>query len=207
MTVRVALFVKPPVPGRVKTRLAHQCGKRRAAYWYRQAVLFMLQRLRDLPGIRVELHLSTPVAHPWLRQQAKRYGARCCAQCPGTLGQRMSRVLHTATAENPVLIIGGDCVGLTSQQIAAASESVQSGRQVVFVPAEDGGYVLVGGSGACPAIFRGICWGTGRVVRQTRVAARAAGIATEWLASAWDLDRPTDLRRFQRQLRCSSADG
>jgi glycosyltransferase A (GT-A) superfamily protein (DUF2064 family) len=65
----------------------------------------------------------------------------------------------------------------------------------VFVPAEDGGYVLVGSAEANAVPFTGIAWSTAEVMAQTRAALTAANQRWAELPPSWDIDEPADVDR------------
>ena len=71
-------------------------------------------------------------------------------------------------------------------------------NSIVFGPAEDGGYGLIGLSGATPDIFAGIPWGSSTVMKSTRNILTAKGLAWRQLEPIWDVDRPEDLKRLAR---------
>jgi glycosyltransferase A (GT-A) superfamily protein (DUF2064 family) len=80
-------------------------------------------------------------------------------------------------------------------QVAAAALA-DGLRDAALVPAEDGGYVLIGLARARPSVFDGVSWGTRRVLAETRDRLRAAGL--HWFEGPllWDVDRPADLARL-----------
>jgi hypothetical protein len=96
------------------------------------------------------------------------------------------------------LLIGTDCPLLEVHQLQAAARRLARAR-MVFVPAHDGGYVLVGARQLNADAFRDIAWSTARVMQQTRDALRASGWRSrhDWaeLPTLWDIDRPADLQR------------
>jgi glycosyltransferase A (GT-A) superfamily protein (DUF2064 family) len=116
-------------------------------------------------------------------------------------------------ADHPaVLLIGTDCPALTVPVLHAAAESLYQGGRMVFIPAEDGGYVLVGAGASTNACdhgnalshpFQAIEWGTPRVMRQTRERLSELGwkIERDWreLPALWDVDTPEDYLRAQRE--------
>jgi glycosyltransferase A (GT-A) superfamily protein (DUF2064 family) len=65
----------------------------------------------------------------------------------------------------------------------------------VFIPAEDGGYVLVGMKRPHRRLFSGVSWGTSEVMSQTRLRASQSKLRIAELATLWDLDNPADYRR------------
>jgi rSAM/selenodomain-associated transferase 1 len=95
-----------------------------------------------------------------------------------------------------VLLVGSDCPGLRAAHLREALRALES-HDAVFIPAEDGGYVLVGLKRAAAAIFEGVAWGTPEVMAQTRARLAAAGLSSRELAALWDVDRPEDLERLE----------
>ena len=67
-----------------------------------------------------------------------------------------------------------------------------------FVPAEDGGYLLVALQTPQPALFKGMAWGSEQVWAQTQARGDALGLRCHVLATGYDLDRPDDYRRAVR---------
>jgi uncharacterized protein len=66
----------------------------------------------------------------------------------------------------------------------------------VFVPAEDGGYALIGLSRNDARVFEGINWGGTEVMAQTRERLRGLGWRWHELDTLWDVDRPADYQRL-----------
>jgi rSAM/selenodomain-associated transferase 2/rSAM/selenodomain-associated transferase 1 len=147
---------------------------------------------------------STPLAasgsgpaplHPALIRWAARSGATLHPQQGDDLGARMQAALRSALDRGrPALLIGTDCPALDAAHLAAAAEALR-GHDAVFVPAEDGGYVLVGLARAVDA-FEGIAWSGAGVMAATRARLAATGASWRELPPLWDVDRPEDLRRL-----------
>lgn len=190
------VFAKAPVPGQVKTRLRRVYGKRGAARLYQLMLGDTLDRAAGLAPI--ELWCAPGTQHPCLRAFGRRSGAVLRRQILGDLGQRMSyafrRVLRDA---DWALVIGGDCVSLTTADLDLACASLARGREAVLGPAEDGGYVLLGLRRMSRALFRGVCWGSSRVLSQTRCRLHQRGYDWVELPTRWDVDRPVDVRRWR----------
>jgi len=104
---------------------------------------------------------------------------------------------NTAEARAPLLLIGTDCPALTGAHLHAAAQALHEGADAVTLPAEDGGYVLVGLRAPQPALFEGMHWSTEHVMADTRERARAAGLRLHEGPTLWDVDRPEDLARLQ----------
>lgn len=195
--LRVLVFAKAPRPGRVKTRLAPRLGARGAAWLYRRLLRGVLARAARLAPL--ELWGAPDARHPALRACVRDFGARPRRQAGADLGRRMDLALRCALADAAgAVVIGADCVSLTHDDLRAALAALAGGRDAVLVPAEDGGYVLLGLRRPCTALFRGVAWGSARVAAQTRRRLRRAGLDWVELPPGWDLDRPADLRRYRR---------
>ncbi len=69
----------------------------------------------------------------------------------------------------------------------------------MLIPAEDGGYVLIGARAAHPQLFAGIAWGTATVLAETRARISALGLTSVELHALWDVDTESDLARFERE--------
>jgi len=198
---RLGIFAKPPVPGRVKSRLAAAIGARAAARAYRDLLAETLQRMDAACLAPMELWVTT-AGHPSLRRLARRHGATIRVQSPGDLGTRLLAALQGST---PTVIIGGDCPGLGPTQVAAAYASLSRGARAVFSPAQDGGYTLVGTQQPHPTLFRGIPWGGSGVMSATRRQARRRGVELVELPTSWDVDTTADWARWLRTRKHDSA--
>ncbi len=197
---RLLVFAKAPVPGRVKTRLARHLGRRGAAVLYRRVLRQTLARVVAAELAPVELWCAPDARHPFFAACRRDLGVALRVQRGPDLGARMHHALATALEEaSYAVLLGGDCVSLTSGDIRQALEALATGRDAVLGPAEDGGYVLVGLRRPCRALFRCIAWGGPRVLAATRRRARRAGLDWAELPLRWDLDRPADLRRLRRE--------
>jgi glycosyltransferase A (GT-A) superfamily protein (DUF2064 family) len=103
-----------------------------------------------------------------------------------------------AVAESPTvgaLVIGTDCPVLTSAHLCVAAKSLRA-TDAVVLPADDGGYVLIGMREPIAGAFAGVDWGTERVMGQTRERLAALGRRWEEPVTLWDVDRPADLERL-----------
>lgn len=197
--MRIAVFAKAPVPGRVKTRLAADLGDERAA---RLAASLTTHALAMAVGAAmgpVELWCSPDAKHPFFGECAARFGVNLREQRGADLGERMQVAIGDALAAgSPVLLIGSDCPALDAAILERAAAAL--GRHdAVFVPAEDGGYVLVGMARRVAGAFDGIAWGRDTVMQQTRERLVRAHARWQELEPLWDVDRPEDYARMRRE--------
>lgn len=159
------VFARPPRLGRGKRRLAAGIGALAAWRFYRQALAALLRRLSRDP--RWVLWLAvTP--DPAVHDRGWPVRTRRIGQGRGDLGARMTRALG-GCPPGPAVLIGSDIPHIGPSHIAAAFRGL--GRNdLVFGPARDGGYWLVGArrTKALPrTLFAGVRWSTGHALADT----------------------------------------
>jgi len=181
------VLLKYPVAGQVKTRLAEAIGHKRATALYRDwigRVLQMVQPLRE--QLRVigffdgALHSAfqawQPMADAWWPQQR------------GDLGHKLAAGFSRAFLEDgPVLAIGTDCLALESSLIQEAVALLAT-HDVVFGPALDGGYYLVGTRRSLPAFFEGVAWSRNDTLQSHRDVCQRNAWSVAMLTTLRDID-------------------
>ena len=213
----VAVLAKAPVAGLAKTRLIPALGAKGAARAQRQFTRQILQTARSAALGPVSLWCAPDAQHRFFR--AVRPGVDLCLPQPdGDLGHRMgvAFVYHfagqpAASARRPsqsqsrsqqpvpLLLVGTDCPALTPGHLQQAALALQE-HDVVLIPAEDGGYVLIGMRRWVPEVFEDITWSTNQVLTQTRQRLRDARASWKELPALWDVDEPADWNRLQSWL-------
>jgi hypothetical protein len=184
----VIVFARAPLAGRVKTRIARRIGDAAAANLHRRLVRATVEAARAARCGPVELHVTR--RHTFFKTLA----APVHLQRGTDLGARM---YHALARQPRAIIIGADAPALTPADIARAARALQGGAHMVFAPAEDGGYALIGARRLTPAIFASVEWGGAQVLAQTLRNAARAGLSFKLLPTVWDVDRPEDLERFR----------
>ena len=195
---RVIVFARAPEPGVAKTRLIPLLGAERAAALQGILLERALATAINANIGRVELWCAPSAQHPLLAACAQRHGIDAVTQCDGDLGARMQHAAAATLAANArAIIIGTDCPALTADELRAAANALDREHDAVLIPAEDGGYVLIGLNGWDARLFSGIAWGGDQVANATR--ARFAAMHWRWheLPSSWDVDCPADFTRLQ----------
>jgi len=194
----VVVFAKAPVPGQVKTRLAKVYTPEAAAMLHAALTERALETAIS-SGLDVVLYAAPDTSHPYFATCVEDFGVALEAQLrDGDLGERMLAAMeHTLRNHECVIIIGADCPALTTKhfyQVLAQFEVEKP--DVVLIPAEDGGYVLIAARRTHADMFAGIAWGTDTVLARQRAALQAAGLTWSELDTLWDVDRPADLPRL-----------
>jgi hypothetical protein len=137
MRRHLILFARLPRLGAGKRRLARDIGAAAALRFERLMLARSLRRLgRDR---RWQLRLAVTPDRAGRRWPG---GLPVLPQGRGDLGQRMRRAM-AACPPGPVVLVGTDIPGLTAAHIAAAF-ALLGRHDVVFGPASDGGFWLVG---------------------------------------------------------------
>ena len=184
-----------PVAGAVKSRLARAIGTTQATRFYRNAVSTTIARLAGQPFWQTIVAVTPDWAiadRTWPR------GVSVMAQGPGDLGARMQRLLERQRP-GPVVVIGTDIPGIQVQDVRRAFY-ILGRKNVVFGPAQDGGFWLVGlrRRPRPVQLFKGVRWSAPSTLVQTRanIAEGKVGIAS----TLRDVDHACDLAAHHRIL-------
>lgn len=189
-------FARAPRAGRVKTRMHGSLGPRGACELHCELLAYTAVQLARLQESPRELWIAGELADPWLSRLADHHGMGLRQQRGANLGERMLHALRDGLARyRRVVLVGSDCPGLDPEYLREAA-SVLRRRDMVWGPAADGGYVLVGARRAHSACFRGINWGSASVMSQTLERAREGKVSCAQLPLREDVDRPEDLARW-----------
>lgn len=189
------VMTRLPREGRNKTRLIPALGPAGATALHERMARHTIGRASSLammrPDTSLRIHVeggSSLEAESWLG------GGDFRRQNPGDLGQRLQAAVDEAFTDGArrIVIIGTDCPSLDEVTLGKAFDALDR-ADLVYAPADDGGYVLVGLSGPCPAIFQKIDWGGPEVLRQSLAAAKASAKNIFLLPTFPDVDLPADL--------------
>ncbi len=203
----VLLFTRFPVPGQSKTRLVPALGPEKAAQVQRELTECIAGRLKA-GVVAGHFHLVICHAGASTRQMRAWLGswAEYEPQTDGDLGQRMARAIQRrfARGADRVVVLGADCPAADAAVVDQAFRALDE-RPVVFGPAVDGGYYLVGLRQPCPGLFQGIRWGSDTVLQDSLARARSLGLQTALLPPLPDVDRPADLQHWDGVRRRSES--
>jgi len=192
----VSIFAKAPVPGFAKTRLVSAIGAESAARLQERLLVRTVEKVSRSGLGPTSLWCAPDQGHPLFNDLAKRHSLQLHDQTGIHLGARMFAAFRALTAAQPLLLIGTDCPSLEVAHLRTAAQALERGDDAVFLPAEDGGYVLVGLRRPVPELFREMPWGTDRVMEESRSRMRRLGMSWSEPATLWDIDRPEDLLRL-----------
>jgi rSAM/selenodomain-associated transferase 1 len=193
--VALAILAKAPLAGSVKTRLIPALGAEGAAALHARLIELTVATAGAAEIGPVTLWVTPAAPHPCFTTLASRFPIALAPQPEGDLGARMLTACQAAAG--PVLVIGTDCPALTPSHLHDAADALRAGTDVVVIPAEDGGYVLIGSRRPQPRLFDEMTWSTDQVMAQTRQRVAQSGFTWRELPPLWDVDRPDDLARLR----------
>lgn len=195
-------FAKAPIPGEVNTRLIPDLGIEAATDLQAELIHSRLESLLQSNLCELQLWCSPDTHHDFFKNCKEQYSVQLYEQKGEDLGARMSNAIKAGLEEfKHVVLIGTDVPALDHNQIEEAIESLRSKDNIVLVPAEDGGYVLIGMNQHHKEVFLSVPWGTDRVLRKTRGNVIALGLKLNELDACWDIDCVEDYERYQEWKR------
>jgi rSAM/selenodomain-associated transferase 1 len=200
MKQALLIFVKNPIKGKVKTRLAANIGDISALEIY-------VKLLKHTQKCTHLLNADKTVFYSDFIENDERWSSDVYykkVQKGNSLGERMENAFEYAFSQGSerVVIIGSDCFEISSEIIDNAFAQLEH-CDVVLGPAFDGGYYLLGTKSLIKELFWDISWSTDQVLIQTLTKCATLGLKTITLEELSDIDNEADLERtgykFKRQ--------
>lgn len=191
------IFVKNPVEGKVKTRLAKTIGDHNALLIYR-ALLKHTQTIASEISVSRYLFYDEKIEinDNWLNNLYTKN-----QQVNGDLGKRMSAAFEHVFSKgvSKAIIIGSDCIELTTEIINNAFELLEN-NDLVIGPALDGGYYLLGMKTLHNCIFENKSWSTDLLLAETLESLKKENLSVQLVPKLSDIDTETDLTPELRNL-------
>lgn len=194
-SVGVAIFAKAPIEGFAKTRLIPRLGAKGAANLQRRLLERAVRIACAAKVGPVSLWCSPDLEHDSFRDLADSHSLTLHRQDGDDLGQRMDHAFSVMTAERPLLLMGTDCVVIEPWHLVDCANALRAEADAVFIPVEDGGYILIGLKAGTPALFASMPWGSREVMEETRKRASTLGLRLFETEPLWDIDLPEDYDR------------
>jgi rSAM/selenodomain-associated transferase 2/rSAM/selenodomain-associated transferase 1 len=202
---RLIVFTRYPEPGRTKTRLIPAMGAEGAADLQRRMTERMLCGLDPLlQSTPFHIEIRFDGGNKTLMKQWLGSDYNYVSQGRGKLGQRMESALISgfASGASSVVIVGTDIPGITDNTIRGAFDALKQ-TDVVFGPAVDGGYYLIGlqkksVNQALPNLLADMPWGTQRVMDLSKKRAADLGLSMAMMPTLADVDRPEDISVWEQ---------
>lgn len=204
-TKQLIVFIKAPQPGQCKTRLIPLLGAQKACEFYQSLVINCFEKLHPLENIRLSIYAYPDTDNELVQKLARQYPCKLNSQQGNNLGERMYHAMQNELQKNSsVVLIGTDCPVIDKHYVESAFYALESPAEInqnqhnlVFGPATDGGYVLIGANSISPVVFQNIDWSTDKVLRQSLLQAKTLGYNVKQLEALWDIDTPEDYLKYQ----------
>jgi len=192
MKQALLIFAKNLIYGKVKTRLAATMGNDLALSVYKQLLSYTQHITFALSFGKIVFYSDFMEKDDiWGKEDFQKQ-----IQIGNDLGERIENAFEYAFHQNhnKVVIIGTDCVELTSDIINKAFNSLDD-HDVVIGPAKDGGYYLLGIKKLNAELFKKISWSTGDVLNQTLWICKKLNLTVFLLPELSDIDNEEDYKR------------
>lgn len=188
---QLIIFVKNPIPGTVKTRIARTVGNDKAAEVYRHLIAYTQSLTRTLPWHRVVYYSDFINPNDGWNSYEKRI------QQGTDLGERMLNAFQERfkMGAQRVVIIGSDCLDLRAEHLKQAFRCLDT-SDVVLGPATDGGYYLLGMKQLHPFLFEHKPWSQPELIDLTLKDLQQKGVSYELLEELTDVDEWADYQRY-----------
>ena len=188
MKTALIIFVRNPVLGKVKTRLAATMGNEKALAVYLSLLNHTKKITENLPVTKYVFYADE------INENDLWNGFEKKLQTGTGLGQRLKNAFEELfiLGHKQVCIIGSDCYQLTTCIVKEAFEKLQS-NDVVIGPATDGGYYLLGMCSPLKDLFRGIAWSRENVMADTLKLALGLKLLVQHLPVLNDVDEEKDI--------------
>ena len=189
MKQALIIFVRNPVLGKVKTRLAATIGDEKALDIYKQ----LLQHTFNICSqVKAEKYIfyHEEIMEDDIWNAADFYKR---LQVSTDLGDKMKAAFQELfnAGYKKIIIIGSDCLQLSPAIIESGYSMLQE-KDAVIGPAKDGGYYLLGLRAMHEFIFENKKWSTASVFSQTLAELKQHHLSTGLLPELTDVDTEKD---------------
>jgi hypothetical protein len=192
------IFVKNIKLGMVKTRLAKTVGDENAFTIYK-ALVEVTEKATSTINVDKRIYFSDAIIDEKWPNDYK------AIQKGADLGERMSNAFQDGFDDGyaEIVLIGSDLPNITKNVINKGFKSLMQ-NDVVFGPAEDGGYYLIGMSKFHNCIFKNKAWSTSNLLEDTLAELKQKKIEVSLIETLNDIDTFEDLQEYPKFLKLIS---
>ena len=192
------IFVKNIKLAKVKTRLAKTVGNENAIKVYK-ALVEITEKVTSNMNIDKRIYFSDAINHKQWKNDFK------AVQKGSNLGERMSNAFQDGFDDGytEIVLIGSDLPNITKNVIDRGFKSLKN-KDVVFGPAEDGGYYLIGFSKFHKCVFENKAWSTSSLLEETLAELNQKKIEVSLIETLNDIDTFEDLQSYPKFLKLIS---
>lgn len=183
----VIVFVKNTTLGSVKTRLAKTIGDFGALEVYKELLKITKNTVAKLNS-DVRIYFSNHIDTDAWKNYPKNI------QQGADLGERMYNAFKDGFEDGykQIVLIGSDLPDISTSHIENGLKALEK-DEVVFGPAEDGGYYLIGLKCLIPEIFKNKPWSQSHLLKKTLQELHYLNVSVSTLETLNDIDTYEDL--------------
>jgi rSAM/selenodomain-associated transferase 1 len=188
----IIIFVRNPVLGKVKTRIAETAGEDAALYIYRQLLQHTHDVVKDIDADKYVFYSDyLQLGDLWEDEYFHKY-----LQAGNDLGDRMKHAFQRLFDKGyqNICIIGSDCYELSTAILKKAFTAIVE-KNVVIGPAKDGGYYLLGMQQLYTPLFEIDGWSTATVLKNTLDIVDTLELSYQQLPMLQDIDTEEDWKK------------
>lgn len=195
------IFIKNPVKGKVKTRLAATIGDDMALEIYQKLIRHTLNIVEHIAADKF-IFFSDSIDETIRYVNTPVYKE---VQSGNDLGEKMNNAFMQLFkgGYKRVVIVGTDCPGITANILEKAFDEFNN-SDVVIGPATDGGYYLLGLKEMHNHLFEKIAWSTSAVLHSTIERCSANKLSYYLLSALSDVDKEEDLVHLDNMSDCKN---
>lgn len=187
------IFIKNPVKGKVKTRLAKTLGDDEALNIYQKLLSITQTQTMECNCARYLFYSdSIDTTDNWQNNHYLKH-----IQIGDDLGERMLHAFEFAfkLGHSKVIIIGSDCPTIDTQLLNTALDQLNH-KEVIIGPSEDGGYYLLGMNKLASGLFENMPWSQPHLFKQSLQFLKQNQISYHLLPVLNDIDTEEDWERY-----------
>lgn len=195
MSAALIIFIKNPVRGFVKTRVAKAVGDDEALHMYLQLCALTRQLALNFKGTKYLFYSDEIVQDDeWDPEQFSKHN-----QQGNDLGERMLNAFRMIFEQHEkIILIGSDCPYLHTDHLNQAIQKLND-ADCVLGPALDGGYYLIGLRKMIDELFIDKSWSHPGVFDQSIITLNRGNHSVTVLEPLEDIDEIEDWERYQNR--------
>lgn len=186
------IIAKYPEKEHVKTRLKGLLTDDERLRLYESLLKQTVHKLRSIPGVSTFIAFAPPDAEVYFSS----FNVNLIPLPAGDLGINMFQAFKEVFMKGytRAALVGADIPDLSGSIITRAFELL-SVNDLVFGPAEDGGYYLIGMSSLIKEVFEDVPWSSGQTLQKSLKKAGLYGYSVGFTETLSDIDTIEDLKR------------
>jgi len=186
------IIAKYPANGSVKTRLKGHMPDNQILTLYTHLLESTIVKLRSIPGVDTFIAYAPHNAEQYFSD----FKLNLIPLSDGDLGERMFKSFQDVFNKGyqKAALVGADIPDLSANTILTAFD-VLSGHDIVYGPAKDGGFYLVGMKKAIRELFVNIPWSSDQTLKKSLEQASKNGYSVELTETLSDIDTIDDVNQ------------